>query len=155
MRKLLALDQSTRTTGYAIYEEQDLIAYGRFTFDDSDIDIRLVKIRNKIIELINQYNINEVVYEEIYDGSEKQENLTTFKKLAEVYGVISELFQELGIKHSTVYPKTWKSHNGIKGKLRPEQKKNTKIYVENKFDIKVSEDEGDAICIGLYKVEQK
>lgn len=36
----------------------------------------------------------------------------------------------------------------IKGRTRPEQKKNAQAYVLEHFNKKVSQDESDAICIG-------
>lgn len=65
MSNLLALDQSSRITGYAIFQEGKLSHYGKFTLDDDDIGLRLVKFREKIISLINEYNITEVAFEEI------------------------------------------------------------------------------------------
>ena len=53
MPKILALDQSSRTSGYAVFENNNLIASGHFTFTDDDFGVRLYKIRNKIISLID------------------------------------------------------------------------------------------------------
>ena len=63
--RLLALDQASRTSGYAVFDEDELIAYGTFTYDDEDIGIRLHKIRNKVKSLIVEYNIQQVVFEDI------------------------------------------------------------------------------------------
>lgn len=47
-----------------------------------------------------------------------QANVLTFKTLAEVLGVLYELFTELKIPHSAVLSTVWKSSLGIKGKDR-------------------------------------
>ena len=65
MNNLLALDQSSRITGYAIFSDGKLIHHGKFTLEDDDIGIRLVEFRNKIISLIHEYFITEVAFEEI------------------------------------------------------------------------------------------
>ena len=39
--KLLALDQATRTTGYSILENGQLVNVGHFTLDNSDMGVRL------------------------------------------------------------------------------------------------------------------
>ena len=65
MSNLLALDQASVTSGYAIFEENELKNHGKFSFDMSDIGERLVKIREKVAELIKEYNIDEVVFEDI------------------------------------------------------------------------------------------
>ena len=76
--KLLALDQATRTSGYAIFDSGKLIDYGTFTFTDEDIGERLVKIRNKILSLIEIYNINEVAFEDIQLQNNQINNVDTF-----------------------------------------------------------------------------
>lgn len=81
-------------------------------------------------------------------------NIKTFKSLAEVYGVISELFEELDIPHSSVLATTWKSSLGIKGRARDEQKRNAQKYVLDNYGQKATQDESDAICIGTYKIQQ-
>jgi hypothetical protein len=52
MANILALDQSSRITGYAIFIDNQLTASGTFTVSDDYIPDRLVKIRNKVISLI-------------------------------------------------------------------------------------------------------
>jgi Holliday junction resolvasome RuvABC endonuclease subunit len=42
-----------------------LITHGKFTFEDTDFGVRLMKIRNKAISLIHEYVPNEVVIEDI------------------------------------------------------------------------------------------
>jgi hypothetical protein len=68
--------------------------------------------------------------------------------LAEVFGIIIELATELELSYSTVLASSWKSALGIKGRTRPEQKKNAQIWVQNTYNIKPTQDESDAICIG-------
>jgi hypothetical protein len=88
--------------------------------------------------------------EDIQMDNAKTNNVQTFKILAEVFGVIAELLEEMNIPNSAVLAVSWRSGLGIKGKLRPEQKKNAQIYIENKYGIKPTEDEADAACIGTY-----
>lgn len=148
--RLLSLDQSSRTSGYAIFENGQLIKYGKFIFDDTDIGIRLNKIRNKVKELIEEYEINEVIMEDIQLQASTGNNVSTFKMLAEVFGVIYELLTELGIKNSAVLATVWKSTLKIKGKNRVEQKRNAQAKIEEVFNFQPTQDEADAICIGLH-----
>jgi Holliday junction resolvasome RuvABC endonuclease subunit len=48
-----------------VFQEGQLIASGTFTYADEDFSARLVKIRKKVIELIEQYNINKILLEDI------------------------------------------------------------------------------------------
>lgn len=149
--KMLALDQASRTSGFAIFEDNKLIKYGKFTFEDSDFGVRLMKIRNKVQSLIEEFSIDKVVFEDI----QLQDNVDTFKKLAEVFGVIFELVTELNIPHEAILSTSWKSTLKIKGAKRPEQKKNAQLWVNENYNIKPTQDECDAICIGVHALRSK
>lgn len=150
---LLSLDQSSHTSGYAIFQDDKLLAYGKFTFNDQDIGKRLCKIRAQIKEFIEKYSPNHVIFEEIQQQGNVTNNIQTFKTLAMVQGVIMQLLTELNISYSSVYATSWKSVTGIKGKTRAEQKKASQNYVLDKYNYKVIEDIADAICIGDYYIK--
>jgi Holliday junction resolvasome RuvABC endonuclease subunit len=42
-----------------------LLKHGKFTYDDYDFGARLVKIRNKVKSLIDEYKIDEIVFEDV------------------------------------------------------------------------------------------
>jgi hypothetical protein len=48
----------------------------------------------------------------------------TYKALAEVIGVIIELAAEKKLPYELVHSSSWKSELGIKGRTRPDQKRN-------------------------------
>lgn len=152
MANILALDQASRTTGYAVFQEGKLIASGTFTYDDSDFSLRLVKIRNKVISLIEEYNINKILLEDIQLQGQTN-NVTTYKALAEVLGVLEELARELNIPHELVHSQTWKSTLGIKGRDRATQKRNAQAFITEVYGLKVSQDQSDAICIGTHYIK--
>lgn len=154
MANLLALDQASLTSGFAVFKNGKLYDYGKFTFSDDDIAKRLVKIRNKVIELIEQYEITEVAFEDI-QMQNNVNNVQTFKTLAEVYGVILELLQEKEMKYIIISSNTWKSTLGIKGRARAEQKRNAQQFVLNTYNIKAIQDTCDAICIGTHVINNQ
>lgn len=147
---ILALDQASRTSGYAVFCDGQLIDSGKFTFEDADIARRLMKIRNKVEELINEFCIEKIILEDIQCQGNVVNNLETFKILAEVVGVLTELAAEKNLPYELVYSTVWKSTLQIKGRTRPEQKKNAQQYVLNTYGKKVTQDESDAICIGAH-----
>lgn len=153
MANILALDQSSRITGYAIFINNQLTASGTFTVADDYIPDRLVKIRNKVISLIEQYNIDKVLLEDIQMQTQVN-NVSTHKILAEVLGVLEELCAERKISHEVIHSQTWKSGLAIKGRDRTAQKKNAQEYVAITYNKKVSQDESDAICIGSHYIKQ-
>ena len=150
--KLLALDQASRITGYAIFEDGQLITFGKIVTEESDVGVRLMKIRKSIQRLIEDYQIDEVVMEDIQLQSNVQNNVQTFKTLAEVFGVIYELATELDLRNSAVLASSWKSTLKVRGKDRPEQKRNAQALIEKTFNVKPTQDECDAICIGLHHI---
>lgn len=153
--KLLALDQASRTSGWAIFEEGKLVTYGKFTADHGDVGDRLHYIKNQVSKLIDTYNIDEVVFEDIQLQGNVANNVQTFKALAEVFGVLYELFVDLKMPRTAVLSTVWKSTLGIKGRDRAAQKKAAQTWVENTYGVKPTQDECDAICIGAHYVNNK
>lgn len=70
-------------------------------------------------------------------------------------GVLIELFAELKIKSSAVLASSWKSALGIKGRARADQKRAAQTFVQDKYNIKLTQDESDAVCIGLYATQKR
>ena len=134
-RRILALDQSSRTSGYAIFVEGRLETFGHFTIKDEDIGIRLLKIRQQVETLVNKYNITEVIMEDIQ---------------LQVFGVIYELLTEMDIKVTSALASSWKSKLKIKSRQRQQQKQEAQELVSTLYSVKATQDEADAICIGTY-----
>ena len=149
---ILALDQASRTSGWSVFQDEQLIASGTFTFDDDNFSLRLVKIRNKVVQLIQQYEINKVLLEDIQLQGQTN-NVTTYKALAEVLGVLEELCCELKIPHEIIHSQSWKSTLDIKGRDRATQKRNAQAFVAATYGKKVSQDESDSICIGTHYIK--
>ena len=155
MSNILALDQASKTSGYSVFKDGKLLTFGKFTFEDADLGERLCKIKNKVLELINEYDIDELIFEDIQLQNNVTQNVQTFKILAEVYGLIDQLASELKIPHRSYLASSWKSQLGIKGKDRAEQKRNAQKYVMSTYGVKCTQDEADAICIGYACVSNK
>lgn len=144
--KILALDQSSQVSGFAVFDDGQLIDSGTFTLIDANIGKRLVKYKKKIAELIEKYDIDEVAFEDI---QMQGNNVHTFKVLAEIYGVTEEYLTAHSHSYQVISASSWRSQLGIKGRARTEQKKNTQLYVQEHYNKKVTQDEADAIAIGI------
>lgn len=144
---VLALDQSTRISGWAIFDAEGLEDCGKFEAT-GEIGERLVYIKEEIISLIEKQNITKVAFEDIQLQNNVVNNVVTYKNLAMVFGVILEYLEEENIPYEIVPSSTWKSKLGIKGRTRPEQKKAAQQYVLDTYKVKASQDTCDAICIG-------
>lgn len=163
MSRVLALDQSTQVTGWSLFENGNLVDYGKVDPSGEYLE-RIVFLRNWIKEYIQGYKTNfgydiEVAIEEIQlqqiPGTDREGNVVTFKKLAHVQGVVLELLVEMGVTYQVIPSSSWKSTCGIKGRARAEQKHNAQIYIEQKYGIKVIQDICDSICIGEDYLKKK
>ena len=63
--KLLALDQSSRITGWAVFDDNNLVDSGTFTCTNDNFGQRFVDIANTVFILIQTYGIDEVAIEDI------------------------------------------------------------------------------------------
>ena len=157
---ILALDQASVTTGWAFFQNGQLKKWGHFSFDDDNIGARLTKIRDKVKSLCDEYTIDEVIYEDIQLQNNVGNNVHTFKVLAEVYGVLTQLFDTLALPSRSYVSTSWKSRLNIKGRTRADQKRAAQAFVLDTYKVKCTQDEADAICIGasvlsLEEAEQK
>lgn len=153
MSNLLALDQATYTTGYTILKNGKIFKVSHFDCVGNDLGDRLEQLRNNINNLIKEYDISEVVFEDIQlqnVNGDKETGIKTFKMLAEAFGVVHELLTELDIKYSVAQPIKWKAHFKIAGKGRTQEKKMAQAYVKKTYGITCTEDEADSLCIALY-----
>ena len=77
-------------------------------------------------------------------------DVATFQKLAQVQGALMALCVENEIDYKLVYPSEWRKEcNFLKGNdlKRENQKKIAQQWVKDKYDMKCTQDEADAICI--------
>lgn len=157
MANILSLDQSSRISGWSVFSDNKLIKYGKFNAEIAGADIgkKLQYICTQIEKLIKDYQITEVVFEDIQMQTTVVNNVQTFKVLAQVQGAIIKLLEDLKIPYSIILASIWKSKLGIKGRARAEQKHNAQNWVINEYGVKPTQDECDSICIGnCYILEQ-
>ena len=63
--RILAFDQASRTSGWSLFEDKELIDHGTFTFTDSNLGLRLWKIRQKVDDLNEKFKPDRIIYEDI------------------------------------------------------------------------------------------
>lgn len=154
----IGLDQATVVTGYSVYKNQELIAYGKFSAEGDDFS-RYSKQKANVLALI-EYTKEKYPKEEIkimFEDIQMQQNKTTFKQLAQLQGALAVGVLEAHpeIHFDFIYASQWKGFAKIKGKNRIEQKRNAQAKVLEIFDITATQDEADAIMIGYYASHQE
>lgn len=148
--KILCLDQSTKISGYSIWENKKLIKYSTL--------ISNPKEKNPIERMKEQYDlIKKLIHNEnpdfiVFENVQFQQNYGTFQQLSQLQGLLMASLFEIDIGFQIIEPSAWKSFCCIKGRKRDEQKKNTQLFVKNKYNVDVSEDEADAIGIGFWSI---
>lgn len=152
--RILALDQSTHTTGWAIFDGQKLIRYGIYeTKDGSEAD-RINDLKHWLMTMIANWEPDCVgiegiqFQEEVADGPKM--GVTVFQSLARAQGVLIDTCHELKIKFEICPTNTWRAFNKVKGRSRSDKKRSMQLIVKSFYDITVSNDEADAIGIGRY-----
>ena len=160
VNRVLALDQATNTSGWCIFDDKELVAYGKINFTQSDAIERMAKIRNWLLNIIEVWKPDRIALEDIQLQKFTGKNgategaVTTYKVLAQLQGVLAVTCFEKNITHSIVHTATWRSHCKISAKSRADQKRAAQLYVQKKYEKNVTQDEADAICIGTYMVEK-
>lgn len=150
----LSLDQSLRTTGWAIFENKELKQYGHFTIPSHHpIEQRLNEFMRELNDLYREYEFDELFFEDI----QNQNNNETYKKLAYVQATIVIWCYNNNIKFHILSPSHWRSvlkeRCGISfGRKREEQKQKAIELVQQFFSRMVISDEADAICLGYAGV---
>ena len=149
-RRLLSVDQATRITGYAIYEDENLIAYGIVEANQKDEMFARIKYFNRwLANTIKEAKIDAVALE----GVQYQGNPKTLIDLSRLLGSLEQtVYNELHREPLGVLASQWKSTCDISGKYRKEQKASAQKFVKDRYGIDASSDAADAICIGHHAV---
>lgn len=155
MAKVLALDLSTKRSGYALRDDNNELIYGAISSSDNRVEKRITKMRDEVVKLIRKYDIDTIIAEEVrQDGL----NNHTAKVLMWLQGCIAVAAWEVdpAIKVEFIGASSWRSKLKLQGRAvkRDVQKAIDIKYVLDKYGIKTLDDEADAICIlDAYAIE--
>lgn len=166
---VIAFDQATYTTGFSVWnaDTKELKTSGVIKVSGADTIERINKIKKDIAPTLYkikaEVNSVKIILEDIQYQPEKEacawgnahgDNIKTFKTLAWLQGVLLSWFKENFFDVSMIFAATWKSFCQIKGQQRAVQKQNAILFVKNNFNIDVSSDEADAICLGWTAINK-
>ena len=148
MKVVIALDESTVSTGYAIFKDNKLIDYGAITQKSKNVLERVNNIINEIEKLIDKYNPNDMVIENIQITM----SAPTAKALMGLQFMIEMLSYQKNIKCTSIRTTHWRKVLGLSNSSRvkkEDKKREAMEYVKNKYNINEGiNDITDAICIG-------
>lgn len=146
--KILTLDLSTKQSGYAIGQEQHLLSHGCFSASSTSPYKRIIKMRDSIAELLKTNQIAKIVMEEV----RPEFNIHTSKILMYLQASVVLMAYEINpkIEFQFLGASEWRARLKIKqgrGIKRDQLKPQDIQYVQQKYGIKVNDDQADAICI--------
>lgn len=146
--KVVALDQSTRITGYALFDDGRYIKSGVIDLHKiKDTDERSKQMAVEICKLIGDTKPDVTIIEEV----QQQSNTSTVIKLARIQGVAIGFCAAHNIDLHILTPSRWRSVLGYKQGpkvKREELKEQSRNFVKNVLGLNIeSEDENEAICI--------
>lgn len=147
--KILSLDAATYSLGLAIFDGTQLIYHENVKAAGSRLSKRLVKITDRIIELINIYKIDKVILEDIQMTSGK---FKTFLALASLQGALLLVCEKKKVKFELINVNTWRSGMGIKKSNRTESKRLAIQKAYQLFNVRTNDDVAEAILLGAFYV---
>ena len=149
--KVLALDISTKSTGYAVFDDGELIQSGCATATSAHVLERIEKITKELEENIDINSIDKVIAEDPIPAS-CGNNMAVFKALTYAQGSIAMMlykYHKLTMEFCT--SSEWLSKCGIhtgRGVKRASLKQSDIDFVKTTYNKTVNDDEADAIGIG-------
>lgn len=145
---LLSIDESTTSTGYAIFKDKKLINYGVITQQSKNVLERVNNIVSEINDIIEKYIPTDIVIENVQITM----SAPTAKSLMGLQFIIELLAFKKNIKCTTIRTAHWRKVLGLSNSTklnRAEKKKQAIDYVKLKYNIEEEIDDiTDAICIG-------
>lgn len=148
--RVLALDQSSHKTGWSVYDKDVLRGYGVYQSTCHSALDRMVDIVEWLICMIDSWKPDMVGLEETQYNASAGVGHDVFKLLSQVMGALMVSAAREKVKVETVLIPTWRHHCGVRGNKRTDQKRSAQLLVKKWYDISVTDDESDAICIGKY-----
>lgn len=155
--RILALDQASHTSGYAVFDNNKLVAYGHFEASAADEVERYASIKSWVLSLIAAWRPDHIGIEGIQfqeEGGGQKMGVTVFQTLARLQGVLMLTCHEEKVPAEICPTNTWRHYCGVKGKTRTDKKRSMQMLVKQWYDVTVPDDEADAIGIGRYLSHQ-
>lgn len=152
-KRTLALDQATKVTGYAIFDNDKLVHYGSFSVNADEEIERLATLKSWLVSMINNWHPDHIGIEGIQfqeEGSGQKMGVTVFQTLAHLQGVLMLVCHEEKIPFTICPTNTWRHECGVKGKTRNDRKRSMQLLAKQWYDITLTDDEADAVGIGTY-----
>ena len=148
MSKVLSMDQSTRVSGYCLFQDGEYVRSGMIDMSKSNLDTheRSFEMAKALWGVIKECDPDYLIIED----TQQQSNVKTVITLARLQGMIIGYAEAHGVKVHILLPSQWRSvlsySQGPKVK-RAELKQQSIDYVKNKYGMTLSEDEAESVAL--------
>lgn len=151
---ILALDQSLKVSGAAVFYDDKLIYHRTYTINaNQKMERRLHDMWVILNTITTDWVIDKIYFEDI---QLQAGNVLTYKHLAYVQAAIIMWCHYNQIPYEIYAASHWRKVLGGKfGRKREEQKQHAINLVKDYCGKDVSSDEADAICIGLAAIKER
>lgn len=149
--KILSLDLSTKSSGYAVISNGLVIEFGTIKPDQRHDFLHRGRYTAEFVRLLREKHgkFDHVVIEEL----KVSRNPKTLTMLAIVQGMVIQSLWEHDFWF--VAPTVWRKHFGLNG-TRQEAKEGAIALTRNKLGMNTqNDDEAEAVLIGIYFSSQK
>lgn len=112
MNIIMGIDASTKCTGYSIFKDKELIAYGKIPIIDTDNNWRhnILYMVNELNKLMNKYNVDTIAVE---TPVKTIKNVETLQMLFTLNGAILSLANFRNISFIPVEVNGWRKSLGL------------------------------------------
>lgn len=146
--KVLSFDQSTRVSGWSLFEDGKYRCSGIIDMNKSKLetDKRSFEMAKEIWKVIKKYKPDELVIENV----QQQSSPSTVIVLARLAGMIIGYAEAHNVHVHILLPSQWRKALGYSqgAKVKRQELKQQSIdYVKSNFGLELSEDECESICI--------
>lgn len=148
--KVLALDQSTRVSGYTVFDNGEYVHSGMIDMSKSKLETgeRSFEMAKSIWKIIKQHKPEYLILEE----TQQQSNVKIVIVLSRLQGMIIGYAEAHGVKVRILEPAKWRKalgySQGPKVK-RAELKQQSIDYVKDNLGMDLPEDQAESCCIGI------
>lgn len=148
--RVVSMDQSSRCSGYAVFENGEYLESGVVDMSKStlDTDRRSFEMAKELWRVIKKYKPDHLILE----NTQQQSNVLTVIILARLQGMIMGYAEAHGVQVHILQSSQWRRAlnyaQGPKVK-RQELKQQSADYVKEHLGLDLSEDENEAICEGI------
>lgn len=147
--RVLALDQASIITGYAVFSDGDLVGFGKLTADKStNPSDRFEEMCRQIHLLFLKSKADIIIFEDV----SLRTSIKTLITLSRLQGVIMDIAYRYNKDFKIYAPTQWRkvlNFNQGKSVRREALKEQAIDYVSKCYGITASDDVAEAICIGL------